>query len=292
MGPPDAPTSGSPAAEHVILAAGDIADCDDNLDEETAGLLAGLLSLEDTNATVVTLGDLAYSSGTAEEFAECYDPTWGQYKERTIPVVGNHEYETSDAEAYFEYFGAAAGDPEKGYHSLDIGSWHVIVLNSNCEEIGGCETGSPQESWLRQDLDASGAACTLALWHEPRYSSGYHGSDDDLDAFWDDLHSAGAELVLNGHDHNYERFEPQGPSAEADPDHGLTEIVVGTGGTELRDMDEPIANSAVRNSDTHGVLELTLADSSARWRFWPVPGESFTDTGSLTCHGKPDSPSS
>lgn len=265
----------------MILAAGDIADCSDEGDGHTAALLDGL------DGTVVALGDLAYDDGTPEEFAECYDPTWGQYKARTLPVLGNHEYETEGAEGYFGYFGAAAGDPGKGYHSLDLGAWHVVVLNSNCEDAGGCDEESPQGTWLRDDLQASDARCTLALWHHPRFSSGEHGSYDSTGPLWEVLYDEGAELVLNGHDHNYERFAPQTPSGEEDPDHGIVEIVVGTGGNDLRDMNSPIANSLVQNSDSHGVLEVTLADDGARWQFVPVPGDSLEDSGSLTCHDRP-----
>jgi len=188
--------------------------------------------------TVYTTGDNAYESGTASEFANCYDPSWGRstIKERTYPTLGNHEYySTANASGYFEYFGAVAGDPQKGYYSYDLGSWHVISLNSNCSFVaGGCAAGSPQVEWLKNDLAAHSNACTLAYWHHPLFSSGtLNGGFPKMKPSWEALYTAKAEVVLNGHVHNYERFAPQTPSGVADPAQGIREFVVGTGGRSL-----------------------------------------------------------
>jgi hypothetical protein len=306
------------STDPVLVGAGDIASCGSTGDEATARLLAGI------NGTVVaTLGDNAYDYGTSQEFAHCYDnyklpsegggvfdPTrsyyWGRYKALTKPAVGNHEYDnpgstaSSGASGYFGYFGNAASPTEtactvacKGYYSYDLGSWHVIVLNSNCDEVGGCGPGSPQEEWLRNDLQndlqthPSGQACTLAYWHHPRFSSGSHGDNTLVDPFWKDLYQAGAEVVLNGHDHDYERFAPQTASGVADSAQGIREFVVGTGGKSHYAFGASRATSEVRNSDTYGVLKLTLHASSYDWQFVPEAGKTFSDSGSASCHGAP-----
>jgi PKD repeat protein len=275
------PTASAEGA-NVLVGAGDIAGCDQADDSATAAVVSA------TPGTVFTLGDNAYSNGTAREFADCYDPTWGAFKDRTRPVAGNHEYNTTDAAPYYAYFGAAAGDPGEGWYSYDIGTdWHVVVLNSNCGHVGGCGAGSPQEQWLRADLAASNRPCTVAMWHHPRFSSGEHGNDSSTSAFWNALYAAGAELVLNGHDHDYERFAPQDPAAIADPTYGIRELVVGTGGTALRSISSAVANSEVRNTAAHGVLKLTLNDGSYDWDFLPVSGDTLDDSGSASCHGAP-----
>jgi hypothetical protein len=231
---------------------------------------------------VFTLGDNANPDGTAAEFAECYDPTWGRHKARTRPAAGNRDYNTTDASAYFDYFGAAAGDAGKGYYSYDVGDWHVVVLNSNCSEVGDCTTDSPQGQWLRADLAANPTTCTLAYWHEPLFSS--KGGTSSVEDFWQMLYEAGADVVLNGHRHNYERFAPQDPNGVADPEHGIREFVVGTGGVDLSSFGSTTQpNSEVRNSDTHGVLKLTLHSTGYDWEFIPVAGSTFTDSGSAAC---------
>jgi hypothetical protein len=267
-----------PNGDPVVVAAGDIASCSSPGDEQTAALLAYI------SGTVLTLGDNAYESGTLSQFNNCYDPTWGQYKDHTNPSVGNHEYKTSGAAGYFSYFGSAAGDPQKGYYSYDIGKWHIIVINSNCSEIGGCDSNSPQVTWLTADLAAHPALCTLAYWHHPLFSSGVHGNDGDVKPIWGVLYNAGVELVLNGHDHNYERFAPQDPNGMADVVNGIREFVVGTGGKDLRSMGNPINNSEVQNDTTWGILKLTLHSAGYDWKFIPVGGETFTDSGSGICH--------
>ena len=200
------------------------------------------------------------------------------------PTPGNHDYTTSTAAAYYSYFGAAAGSSGKGYYSYDVGQWHVVALNSNCSAVGGCNAGSAQETWLRADLAAHPNKCTLAYWHHPRFSSGYHGASTSVQPLWQALYDAGAELVLNGHDHDYERFAPQTPTGQADPARGIREFVVGTGGASERAFSATANNSEARNSSTFGVLQLTLHPSSYEWRFVPVAGQSFTDSGSAPCH--------
>jgi hypothetical protein len=277
-----AAASGSTAkkrlADATLVSAGDIASCNSSGDEATAALLDSI------KGTVATLGDNAYDTGSTAEFANCYGPTWGRHKARTRPAAGNHEYGTPGAAGYFSYFGAAAGPSGKGYYSYSLGEWHVVVLNSNCAQVGGCQAGSAQEQWLRADLAAHRGRCTLAYWHHPRFSSGTHGSDAAMQPFWQALYSAGADIVLNGHDHDYERFAPQGPSGLADSTRGIREFVVGTGGYSHYVPGMPVANSQVRNGDTFGVLRLTLRSKSYQWQFVPVAGGSFGDSGSGTCH--------
>ena len=263
----------------VLVGAGDISDCRNDNDEATAKLL------DDIEGTVFTAGDNVYRSGTYAEYMDCYDPTWGRHKGRTKPAPGNHGYNTEGASGYFNYFGAAAGDPNKGYYSYDLGEWHIVVLNSMCEEVGGCEETSPQITWLKQELANNQTACTLAIWHHPLFSSGgEHGSDPKMQAAWDALYAANAELVVNGHDHDYERFAPQTPSAVADPTNGIREFVVGTGGGSLDGLGTKRANSEVFNDDTYGVLKLTLHSGSYDWEFVPEAGKSFSDSGTTGCH--------
>ncbi len=280
-----AQTQGS---DPVLVGAGDIATCG-QLDgaEATAKLL------DQIPGTVFAVGDLAYPDGSEENFAKCYGPTWGRHKARTRPAPGNHEYHVGGASAYSHYFGAAAGDPDKAYYSYDLGQWHVVVLNSECAEVGGCAAGSPQEKWLRKDLTEHPQLCALAYFHKPLFSSGgKHGNDLEVKPLWDALYAAGAEVVLNGHDHDYERFAPQDPDGKSDPDYGIREFVVGSGGKDShRIMGKPQPNSEARNDDTYGVLKLTLHPKSYDWQFVPEAGKSFTDSGSAACH-EPQNPKS
>jgi hypothetical protein len=263
----------------VFVGAGDIASCASSGDEATAAVLDGIAG------TVFTLGDNAYDNGTAAEYANCYDPSWGRHKARTVPVAGNHDYYTLNASGYYGYFGAAAGDPTKGYYSLDLGTWHIIVLNGNCAAVGGCQAGSPQEMWLRADLVAHPATCTLALWHQPRFSSGtVHPSDPTYQAFWEALYYYNADLILAGHSHGYERFAPQTPAGAADAVRGIREIVAGTGGESHTSFGTPAPNSEVRDGSTYGVLKLTLKNSGYDFEFVPIQGATFTDSGSGSCH--------
>jgi hypothetical protein len=271
---PPIPTSGP-----TLIAAGDIARCAGNGDETTSALLDRI------QGTIATLGDNAYDNGSREEYARCYEPTWGRFKVRTRPSPGNHEYHTRNAVPYYEYFGAAAGEQGKGYYSYTLGTWHVIALNSNCRAIGGCSAGSPQGRWLRADLQANRTRCTLAYWHHPRFSSGAHGSDHDVHGLWQVLYDANADVILNGHDHDYERFAPQTPAGARNRTRGIRQFVVGTGGANLRPIRSNVtANSEVRNSDTHGVVVLSLRAGGYTWRFIPVAGKNFTDAGTGTCH--------
>ncbi len=268
---------GQGGPDPVLVGAGDIADCAAWQDDATAVLLDGIAG------TVVTLGDNAYENGTAAEFAACYEPTWGRHKARTGPSPGNHDYHSAGAVPYFAYFGANAGPPGAGYYSYDLGVWHVVSLNS--EAPAGA--GSAQEQWLRADLTANPRACTLAYWHRPRFSSGPHGSDASMQALWQALYDHGADVVLSGHDHTYERFAPQTPSGAFDGARGIRQFVVGTGGRALYAFGTIRPNSEVRRNDTHGVLKLTLRSTSYEWEFVPIAGQTFRDTGVASCVSAP-----
>lgn len=271
----------SPRAEGtVVLAAGDISECKNDQDTATARLVEGI------DGTVLALGDNAYPTGTPQQFADCYGPTWGRFKDRTRPAIGNHEYYTEDAQGYFDYFGTAAGDPDEGYYSYDLGDWHVVALNSNCEEIGGCGDDSPQVRWLESDLAESGdRPCTLAYFHHPLFTSGeYKPGFPKVQPLWEALHAADAEMVLSAHDHNYQRFAPQDPEGRSDPEGGIRQFVVGTGGAEENyAIREPIENTEEYNDDTDGVLKLTLNKARYDWEFVPVGGGGFSDSGSGGC---------
>ncbi|MDR7418134.1 MAG: metallophosphoesterase [Armatimonadota bacterium] len=260
----------------VLVGAGDIASCQSPGDEATARLLDAI------DGTVFTTGDNVYERGTDDEFANCYHPSWGRHRARTRPSVGNHEYYTPGAAGYFRYFGAAAGEPGLGYYSYDLGSWHVIVLNSNCRLIG-CGPDSPQMQWLRRDLDRSRAACTVAYWHHPRFSSGLHGSDPALQAMWQVLASAGVDVALTGHDHLYERFAPMDAQGRLDPHRGVRQFVIGTGGRSHYPFRTLAAHSEVRQSGTFGVLRLELEAAGYAWEFIPEAGKSFRDIGTARC---------
>jgi hypothetical protein len=235
-------------------------------------------------SAVLALGDVQYGNGGIADYRASYGPSWGRLKSITHPVLGDGDYHNQNAAGYFSYFGTAAGAPNQGWYSFDLGSWHVIVLNSNCSRVGGCQAGSPQERWLRADLARHSAKCTLAAWHLPRFGSNGVRVDNTSLAFWRDLYAAGADLVLNGNNHFYERFGPQDPGGKADPARGVREFIVGTGGRSHQPLDAPLANSQVRDDRTFGFLELTLLPGGYDWRFVPEPGSTFTDSGSGTCH--------
>jgi hypothetical protein len=267
------------AASAVMVGAGDIAKCSSSGDEATARLLDGI------QGTVFTVGDNVYESGTAAQFRDCYGPSWGRHKARTKPSTGNHEYYTSGASGYYDYFGSAAGSPSEGYYSYDRGDWHVVVLNSMCEKVGGCGSTSPMLSWLKNDLAANSAkACTLAYFHHPLFSSGKHGNATKVRPIWNALYAANADVVVNGHDHNYERFAPQRPDGALDMARGIREFVVGTGGASHSWFGTVKPNSRVRNASTYGVLKLTLNAESYGWKFVPEAGKTFTDSGTTSCH--------
>jgi len=272
---PPTPTPTVPAGA-TLVGAGDIATCGGDADEATAKLLDGI------EGTVFTAGDNAYNSGTVEDYRECYEPSWGTYLDRTIPSAGNHDHLTPDLAGYRDFFGARAGPSDASWYSVELGAWHVLILDSNCDDVGGCGPESPQGTWLAADLDASDARCSLAIFHHPRFSSGFHGNDKDVDPFWRALYAAGVDVVINGHDHDYERFAPQDPDGLPTND-GIREFVVGTGGAPLRAFEAPGANSLVRSSLAHGVIKLTLNQFAYDWQFISVDG-SFSDHGSATCH--------
>ena len=244
---------------------------------DTAALVARLKA-----DAVAVLGDLQYEAGSLAGFQGSFDRTWGRFRDRMHPALGNHEYGTPGAAGYFAYFGAHAGRPGEGWYSYELGSWHVVVLNANCD-IVGCGPDSPQQRWLRADLSAHPRRCTLAYWHQPRFSSGLHGSDDALAPLWRTLQRGGADVALSGHDHDYERFAPQDARGRLDRAHGIVQFVVGTGGKSHY----PIL-LAHRTSRAHasvfGVLRLTLDRGAYAWRFVAEPGVGFRDRGTARCH--------
>jgi Calcineurin-like phosphoesterase len=270
----------------TLVGAGDIVGCSDlSAAEATAKLIDAI------PGTVFAAGDLAYERGTYEEFVKCYGPTWGRFKARTRPTPGNHEYGGA-AVGYFRYWDGRAGFPGKGYYSYDLGSWHVVVLNTNCgsSQLGGCAEGSPEEIWLKQDLATHPNVCTLAYGHHALFSSGLfpkHAEHPELRAFWQDLYESHADIVLAGHEHSYERFAPQNPEGNPDPDHGIREIVVGTGGRSHTPLGYAKPNSEVRDDKTYGVLKLTLSPGKYSWEFIPIPGQTFRDSGEGACHAQP-----
>ncbi|HSL44908.1 MAG TPA: DNRLRE domain-containing protein [Anaerolineales bacterium] len=264
------PAATLPPGAEVLVGAGDIAACEDDQDEMTAQLL------DNIDGTVFTTGDNVYSKGTPEEFAECYDPTWGRHKDRTKPIPGSHDYRTEGAAGYYQYF-----DNFPEYYAYDLGDWRIYALNS---EINFSET-SEQMAWLQNDLAANPRQCVLAYWHIPRWSSGEeHGRDPRVQILWETLYEAGAEVVINGHEHNYERFAPMDADGEPDPS-GTRQFVVGTGGADLySEFDTPLPTSEVRDASTFGVLKLALYEGGYSWEFVPVVGSTFTDSGSGECH--------
>jgi len=270
---------GNAQTEPVLVGAGDIAACDSSGAASTAALVAGI------PGTVFTLGDNAYEVGSDEEFADCYDTTWGRFKDRTRPAPGNHDYYSQGATGYFNYFAGSAGNTNEGWYSYDIGSWHVVMLNSDCGSIGGCGPGSRELTWLAGDLAASHAKCTIAMWHHALFTSGSELPTTATADFWRLLYQAGADVILNGHDHDYERFAPMAPEGTLDEAKGIREFVVGTGGRNLLPWRSvPAPGTVVRDNSTFGVLKLTLHADSYDWRFIPVVDGAFTDSGTGECH--------
>lgn len=269
----------------TLVGAGDIATCK-HLDsaEATAKLI------EQIPGTVFAAGDLAYEKGSPTEFKDCYDKTWGEFKERTRPALGNHDFSGGPtADGYFQYWGAQAGPLGKGFYSYDLGRWHIVVLNTNCNKkrMGGCGKDSPQETWLRGDLAKHADACILAYGHHALFSSGVlkdHALHPLMRPLWQDLYAAHADLILAGHEHSYERFAPQDPNGKPDAAHGIREIVAGTGGRSHDPLGFATPNSEVREWKTYGVLKLTLAPGKYNWEFIPVAGSTFRDSGSGVCH--------
>lgn len=258
----------------TLIAVADIAACDSQGDEATGALV------DTIPGTIIVAGDIAYESGTAREFAECYEPSWGRHRSRTRPAPGNHEYASSDARPYFDYFGASAGPPGRGYYSFDLGAWHIVSLNSNIDATAG----SAQAQWLRDDLAASRAVCILAYWHHPVFSSGLHGSIPKMRAIWQLLYDAGADVVVAGHDHHYERFFPQTAAGVADSARGLRQFIVGTGGRSRYPALFAQPNTEVRADKVDGVLKMTLRASDYSWEYLPTVRGAAVDAGTASCH--------
>jgi acid phosphatase type 7 len=275
----------------TLVGAGDIAGCDDRSDSKTARLVGKI------PGTVFTLGDNAYPEGTRQQFRNCYDPTWGNYKNRTRPTAGNHEYYTSGAKPifdpfrssgakpYFDYFGWRAGEPGRGYYSYDRGAWHIVALNSNCEEVGGCEGRSDQGRWLGRDLAKNRGRCTLAYFHHPLYASGRGEDTPQVKPFWRILYKHRADVILSGHAHRYERFARITPSGKRSSARGIRQFIVGTGGARgepQQGPDEPRVQA--KKVGAPGVLKLRLGSGYYHWKFVPVAGRNYTDSGRARCH--------
>ncbi|HEX7495051.1 MAG TPA: DNRLRE domain-containing protein [Candidatus Limnocylindrales bacterium] len=275
------PTPPPAGGDPVLIGAGDICITSAIANAQATAAILGA----NPSAAIFTAGDNSNEDGTAAQYSDCFAKTWGVYKDRTRPVPGNHDYVTSGAAPYYAFYGAAAGTASKGYYSYDLANdWHVISLNAMCAEVGGCGAGSPEEAWLKADLAANAGKHIIAIWHQPSFSSGgANGNNTAYRAWWDDLYAAHADLVINGHDHDYERFALQSPAAAADP-NGIREFVVGTGGASQIPMGTIRANSQVRSAGAFGVLKLTLHAHSYDWQFIPVAGRTFTDSGTQATH--------
>jgi len=267
------PSPSPPSQPAVLLGAADIGDCATRGSQLTAQIL------DRTGGTIFTAGDNAYPSGTAANFRDCYEPTWGRHRGRTRPSPGNHEYEVAGAAPYFQFFGDRAGPAGVGYYSYSLGAWHVLSLNSEV----GIEPGSAQMAWLRAELTSNQARCEVAYFHKPLFSSGFHGDQRQMQETWRTLYEFGVDLVLAGHDHNYERFAPQDPTGRFDAARGIRQFVVGTGGTTLRQIGAARPNSEVQGT-SWGVLVLTLEESGYRWEFVPAEPGGFQDAGVGQCH--------
>jgi len=274
------PASAQDQESAILVGAGDIANC-----EITGGSGArGTARLLDAiPGTVFTVGDHAYPSGTAKQLQDCYEPTWGRHKARTRPSPGNHDYLTDKGKPYYDYFAELAGPERRGYYSYTLGAWHIVALNS----VVAADSRSPQMQWLRQDLTENRSICTLAYWHSPVFSSGPHGTEAQTTSHmlevWRLLYEFGADVVITGHDHIYERFAPQDPKGKLDPQKGIREFVVGTGGGGLYEFKRTLPNSEVRSNRSYGVLKMTLRASDYSWEFVPSAGEPFRDSGTAAC---------
>jgi hypothetical protein len=279
----------TPSPAPIVAAVGDIA-CDPSSPNFNSGagnadgchqMATSDLVLAGGYSAFLALGDLQYENGTFDAFVASYDPSYGRVQDITRPAPGNHEYNTDGAAGYYQYFGDLAGDPARGYYSYDVGQWHLVALNSNCDDVA-CDVGSEQEQWLRADLANHPTACALVYWHHPRFSSGEHGDDTRLTDLYRAADEGGVDLVLNGHDHHYERFAPQDADGNADPG-APREFVVGTGGKNHYAATDPVANSEIIETGTFGVLQLTLRPDGYDWKFVPEAGATFADAGSAAC---------
>jgi 3',5'-cyclic AMP phosphodiesterase CpdA len=279
--PPRLPTVA--AAGDIVCAPGSRDPC---RDLQTLAVVEGLAP-----DLVLPLGDNQYDSGTATEYSQRYNLSWGRLRALSRPVPGNHEYQDEEARGYFDYFNGfrtytgVAGDRDKGYYSFDFADWHFVALNSNCIHIrGGCGEGGFQERWLRQDLEKNQRHCTLAYMHHPRFSSGMNGDTRELAALWNVLYQGGVDVVLAGHDHHYERFAPMGPDGSPEPDRGIRQFVVGTGGRSITPFRTILPASEVQDTTSFGVLVLRLGQDRYEWEFRATPGLPLADRGAGTCH--------
>lgn len=270
-------TAATPEPSVTLITAGDIGRCDSRADERTARLAEGI------EGTVLVLGDNAYESGSLGEFEACYAPSWGRLLDRTLAVPGNHDHQTPGAEDYFEYFGSRAGPAGRGWYARTLGTWRLITLDSECDQVGGCGQGSRQHRWLTAELHDHARRCTVVAFHKPRFSSGYHGDFADVGPLWRLAVESGADIVLNGHEHSYERLGPMDAGGRADRE-GATVFIVGTAGAPLRGFESRAETSKVRIDDRHGVLVLELADGGFEWRFRSTPDDVVEDEGSGACH--------
>lgn len=289
--PTPSPVAAAAGSAVTVVAVGDVADCSGGRQADVAAVVDRIQP-----AALLALGDLAYPNGSVDDFLDCYGPSFGRFRGITHPVPGNHEYHTPHAGAYYAYFCDAAGAPFEGYHSFELGSWHVVALNSNCggdldvpaevaSEFGGCGAGSPQARWLASDLEAHPSRCTLALWHHPLRSSSSEGGTHEMADLFRILVAHGVDLALNGHAHAYERFPPMTADGRRDDARGMRVMIVGTGGSPLSELRDHPEKSDVRDATSHGVLRLELLDGRYSWRFVPVDGDSFHDEGGAPCHG-------
>ena len=269
-------TSGAPSTDPVLIGVGDIATGASDADSKTAAIIDGY-----PTATVYTLGDNVYQSGTTAEFNAYYEPTWGRFKARTRPTPGNHDYYSQAAAPYFAYFGANAGPAGRGYYSYDLGSWHIVSLNSEVD----MSVGSAQEQWLRADLAATGKTCLMAMWHKPRFtSSNHHAPDITTGPLVQALYDHNADVILTGHVHVYERFAQLNPSGALDTARGARHFSAGTGGAAFQTFGTVAPHSEARNGNTNGVLKFTLHADSYDWEFLPVAGQTYRDSGTTSCH--------
>lgn len=273
LGSPCVAADATAGAAITLFAAGDIGECRFPGSKLTADLI------ERNDGEVLAVGDLVYPDGATKDYTKCYEPTWGRFKTRTLPVPGNHDYRTKDAVGYFSYFGSRAGEAGKGYYSVDREGWHIIAINSNIDT----DADSAQMTWLQQDLAATKATCILAFWHHPRYSSGPHGNSSHMAPIWETLAQHHASIVISGHDHDYERLAPMDANGRIDAAHGIRSFVVGTGGARLYDFSLRSMASEAWNGDSWGVLKLTLLPGRYRWEFLPVNGHDFHDSGEGRC---------
>lgn len=274
----------------LLVAAGDIVECGDVSASMTADQIDAILAAQlgaSAGISVAALGDLVYEVGSDQEFRDCYGPTWGRFRERTLPVVGNHEYETPGAAGYIGYFGAQAGDPAKLYYSTNLANnWLFIALNSNCPEAGGCGVGKPQEVWLRSVLAANKGKCILAAMHQLPFSSGPNGDVARYSALTAALYEYGADLLIGGHDHLYQRYVPMDNLGRA-TENGFREFIVGTGGAdpiEAISVTTPITSAALK-ANVAGVVRFDLLPGFYTWEFLSVDG-AYVDRGEGSCTGK------